>query len=70
MKNVKPRNVDKQGPFLKRIENVVHWINYFPVDSVLGFVNIYSLVTNSVDITGLQDHKAALTSSLFKSFSV
>ena len=32
-----------QAPVVQRLDNAIHRINHYPVDSVVCFVNIYSL---------------------------
>lgn len=33
----------KLSPVVQRINNTIHWIDHYPVDSVVGFVNAYPL---------------------------
>ena len=32
-----------QGPVVQRLDNAVHWINYYPAGSMVCFVNTYPL---------------------------
>ena len=32
-----------QGPVVQRLDNAVHWMNSYPVDSVVCFVDTYPL---------------------------
>ena len=32
-----------QAPVVRRLDNAIHWINRYPVDSVVCFVNSYPL---------------------------
>ena len=36
-----------QGPVVQRLDNAVHWINYYPAGSVVCFVNTYPLDSDS-----------------------
>ena len=31
------------APVVQRLDNAIHWINHYPADSVVCFVNIYPL---------------------------
>ena len=33
-------------PVVQRLDSAVHWINFYPVDSAIGFPNTYSLDSN------------------------
>ena len=33
----------KSVSFVQRLDNAIHWINHYPADSVVCFVNIYLL---------------------------
>ena len=35
--------VSYQGPVVQRVGNAIHWINRYPLDSIVGFVNAYPL---------------------------
>ena len=30
-----------QGPVVEKVDNPIHWINLYPVDSTIGFPNSY-----------------------------
>ena len=32
-----------QAPVVQRLDNAIHWINYYPVDSLVCFVDTYPL---------------------------
>ena len=32
-----------QAPVVRRLDNAIQWINHYPVDSVVCFVNTYSV---------------------------
>ena len=32
-----------QAPVVRRVDNAIHWINRYPMDSVVRFVNTYTL---------------------------
>ena len=36
-------NFRVQGPVVRKVDNAIHWINHYPADSVVCFVNIYPL---------------------------
>ena len=38
-----------QALVLQRMDNPIHWINHYPVDSVVCFVNTYRLDNNLSD---------------------
>ena len=38
-----------QAPVVKRLDNAIHRINHYPVDSVVCFVNIYPLDSDLSD---------------------
>ena len=31
-----------QAPFVKKLDNAIHWINLYPVDNFISFPNTYS----------------------------
>ena len=31
------------APVVRKVDNAIHWINYYPADSVVCFVNIHPL---------------------------
>ena len=45
-----------QAPVVQRLDNVIHWINHYPVDSVVCFVNTYPLDS---DLSGGQRNPAS-----------
>ena len=40
---VTPNLSKHQAPVVRRLDNAIHWINHYPVDSVVCFVNTYPL---------------------------
>ena len=38
-----PDRTEDQGPVVQRLDNSIHWINHYPADSVVCFVNSYPL---------------------------
>ena len=37
------REIIDQVPVVQRLDNAIHWINHYPVGSMVCFVNIYPL---------------------------
>ena len=31
------------GPVVQKVDNTIHWINLYPVDSAIGFADAYPL---------------------------
>ena len=40
---IKVRKIVLQGPVVQKLDNAIHRINHYPVDSVVCFVNTYPL---------------------------
>ena len=40
-----------QCPVVQNVDNAIHWINPYPLDSTIGFPNMYPLVGDLVDST-------------------
>ena len=36
-------NSNLQGPVVRKMDSTIHWINLYPVDSVIDFPNTYLL---------------------------
>ena len=36
-----------QAPVVQRLDNAIHWINHYPADSMVCFVNAYPLDSDS-----------------------
>ena len=37
---------DLQAPVVQTLDSAIHWINLYPVDSVISFPNTYPLVSD------------------------
>ena len=33
----------KQAPVVQKVDNAIHWINYYPADNAIGFPNTYTV---------------------------
>ena len=44
------------APVVQRLDNVIHWINHYPADSVICFVNTYPLSPALDSVTHLENN--------------
>ena len=43
LSNNSPVPIYTQAPIARKVDNAIHWLNHYPEDSVVCFVNTYPL---------------------------